>query len=474
MRFAGVPGPARDHCRVANDSEMRRYHEATKHSPESVARSRHRLDWSIKPLPFKIYRDLEAVEPPADIRRLCLFSNGVLRRRRAHSGEAYGFRAAACTGALYHVELYLATSYRDDLPCGLYHYAAHDGRLRCLRRGDVRGSLSRATGDYPAIASAPIVFALSSTFWRNSWKYEARAYRHAYWDGGAIVANLVALAVEDEQPASVVMGFADDQVNRILGLDGIREAATAIVAVGDGAPRPPAATDLPELSLPTEALSPREIHHSEIERAHRASSFSSENEVAAWRARAAASEGRHAVPAPLTDGGGIEDVIELRRSARAFADRPLTRNQLEAVLEAATRPIPGDSFAPLPVEPLLIVNSVEGLERGTYRADLQPIHRGDFRRAAGQLALWQELGAEAAVNVYFLADLESVGRRLGERGYRVAQMAGGICGGRMELAATALGLAATGLTFLDDAVTDFFEPAAERRQVMYLEAVGAR
>ena len=452
---------------------MLRYHEATKHSPGSVSGSRHRLEWSIKPLSFKIYRDVEGMEPPADIRRLCHFSNGVLRWPRSHAGQTYGFRAAACTGALYHVELYLATAQREDLAAGLFHYGAHDGLLRRLRSGDMRALFLRATGEYEAIASAPLVFVLSSTFWRNSWKYQARAYRHAYWDGGAILANLLALVAEDGQPASGVMAFADDQVNRILGLDGVREAATAVVAVGDGAPQPPAVGDLAELSLRTQPLSPREVHYPEIERAHRASAFSSDREVAAWRAKAAASEGGHAVPAAVAEEG-IEYLIERRRSARAFADRPLTRSQLQTVLQAATRPIPGDSFDPLPVEPLLIVNSVHGLERGTYRADLRPIRQGDFRGVAGQLALWQQLGAEAAVCVYFLADLEAVQQRLGERGYRIAQMAGGICGGRMELGATGLGLAATGLTFFDDAVTDFFEPAAEGRQVMYLEAVGAR
>jgi len=51
-------------------------------------------------------------------------------------------------------------------------------------------------------------------------------------------------------------------------------------------------------------------------------------------------------------------------------------------------------------------------------------------------------------------------------------MAGGIAGERLELAATALGLGATGLTFFDDQVTAFFEPASAGQQVMYLAAVG--
>ena len=51
-------------------------------------------------------------------------------------------------------------------------------------------------------------------------------------------------------------------------------------------------------------------------------------------------------------------------------------------------------------------------------------------------------------------------------------MTGGIAGGRVDLAATALGLGATGLTFFDDEVTRAFEPAADGREVVYLAAVG--
>jgi hypothetical protein len=88
---------------VTAAAELLRYHGLTKHSPWSVAGSGHRLDWSIKPTPFKIYRDLDATPPPADVGRLCLLANGVLRWRRTSSGETYGFRAAPCTGALYHI-----------------------------------------------------------------------------------------------------------------------------------------------------------------------------------------------------------------------------------------------------------------------------------------------------------------------------------------------------------------------------------
>jgi SagB-type dehydrogenase family enzyme len=433
--------------------------------------SGHRLDWSIKPLPFKIYRDLEAIEAPPDVERLCLLSNGVLRWRRDGRGEAHGFRAAPCTGALYHIELYLAAAARPDLPAGLYHFGAHDGRLRCLRTTDVRGALAAATGDFEAVRSAPLLFIVTSAFWRNSWKYQARAYRHAFWDGGAVLANLLALLAADETPASVVLGFVDDALNALLGIDGRCEAALAIVAVGEGADVPSRPGSLPDLALTTEPLSTREVRYPEIEAAHQASSLATNPEVVAWRQAGGRASQAVPVPANISDGP-IEDVIRRRRSTRRFEERPITRVQLERVLGAAAAPIPGDVFEPFPVEPFLVVNAVEGMEPGLYGPDLRLIRQGQVRQEAGELALGQELAAQAAVNVFFLSDLAAVFERIGERGYRVAQMAGGIAGERLELAATALGLGATGLTFFDDQVTAFFEPAAAGRQVMYLAGLG--
>jgi nitroreductase len=168
----------------------------------------------------------------------------------------------------------------------------------------------------------------------------------------------------------------------------------------------------------------------------------------------------------------VEQVVRDRRSTRSFRPGSVTRSQLEAALAAAEMRVPGDAFPPGLIEPFLIVNAVEGVERGAYGPSLELIHAGDFRAQAGELALGQLLAAEAAANVYFMSDLNRVFASLGKRGYRVAQMAGGIAGGRIELTATASGLGATGLTFFDDEVTRFFQPAAGERQVLYLAALG--
>ena len=71
-----------------------------------------------------------------------------------------------------------------------------------------------------------------------------------------------------------------------------------------------------------------------------------------------------------------------------------------------------------------------------------------------------------------MADLEKILERYGNRGYRAAQLEAGICGGKVYLSAHSLGLGATGMTFYDDDVTDFFSPHAEGKSLMFLVAAG--
>jgi hypothetical protein len=141
------------------------------------------------------------------------------------------------------------------------------------------------------------------------------------------------------------------------------------------------------------------------------------------------------------------------------------------MLSSATSPTPTDAW--FETQPYLIVNAVKGLASGAYffnRAshELEVLKTGAFRGEAAYLDLGQELAGDAAVDVYWLVNLDNVD----ERGYRAAQLHAAIEGGTLYLAAYALGLGATGLTFFDDDVTRFFSPHAVGKSVMFLMAVG--
>ena len=44
---------------------------------------------------------------------------------------------------------------------------------------------------------------MRSTYWRNAWKYRDTAYRHTFWDGGTLHANLFAVAAAQELAVKV-------------------------------------------------------------------------------------------------------------------------------------------------------------------------------------------------------------------------------------------------------------------------------
>jgi len=326
------------------------------------------------------------------------------------------------------------------------------------------------------------VLVYTSTFWRNAWKYRARTYRHCFWDAGTILANLLAVASATGRPVRVVQGFADDDVNRLLDLDVEREVTLGLVALGSGAPAPPAASPSVPLGLGTLPLSAREVVYPQITAAHAATSLATAADVTAVRdavPAAAVTEAGVALESLGPDAApeSVEAVILQRGSTRRFPRDPITLSQLATILHAASAGLPTD--CPVAPQPYLIVHAVEGLAPGTYVMDpgrpaLVPLRAGRFRAEAGWLGLGQELPADAAVNIYWLADLDAVLARQGARGYRAAQLSAAVAGGRTYLAAYALGLGATGLTFFDDDVTAFFSPHAAGKAVMFLMAVGAR
>jgi SagB-type dehydrogenase family enzyme len=311
------------------------YHELTKHSVASVRAGAHGLDWPNKPLPFKVYTSLEGIPlptdlPPPDVSALEAIAGGVqpdparsvdlhlLSRLLYHANgitkllRGAPFRAAACTGALYHIELYVICHELPDLDAGVYHYSAHDHALRLLRRGDYRAELG---------ARAPAVIALTSTWWRNAWKYQARAYRHSFWDSGTILANLLAVAAAQHLPTLLRLGFVDAMVNRVLDVDPSHEAAICLVELGPGGSPPPAAPEVGALDLPTRQLSAQQISYPEITAAHAATSLA---DGTAWPPPAEPPEARKpSLPDALPLAPPIEQVIVRRGSARRSPTHPL-------------------------------------------------------------------------------------------------------------------------------------------------------
>jgi SagB-type dehydrogenase family enzyme len=496
-----------------------KYHDGTKHSYWSIRNNPHFLNWANRPQPFKIYPNIEPLPLPRDVpqtgvaalssiseplpssradsvpdvqdlARILYFSAGITKQRQSQGGEIY-FRAAACTGALYEIELYIVTGDLAGVDAGVYHFNPADVSLRLLRKGDFRGNLAQATAMEPAVVAAPVTIICTGTYWRNAWKYQARTYRHFGWDNGTLLANMLAVSAASGLPAEIVLGFVDGDVNRLLDLDTRREVSLCLVPIGHRSESSlPTPTEPPALGLETIPLSQREVEYPAMLEMHAASSLESEEEVAQWRGKqlvlsSSAPAGENvqlqSLPEEEQPKDTIEQVILRRGSTRSFdKTASITLAQLSTILDCATRGLPVDLLKPLGTQLndlYLIVHSVEGLKPGDYfcgreRNTLELLKEGEFRAEAYHLGLEQQLPADACVDIFFLADLNRILERYGNRGYRAVQLEAGAIGGRMYLATYAQRLGATGLTFFDDDVTNFFSPHAKGKSAVFLLAIG--
>ena len=493
-----------------------KYHEGTKHSFWSVHNNLHFLDWANRPLLFKVYPEIEpfplprdmtqtgvamlsAISQPAptgadsapdlmDLARILYFSAGITKHRTYPGGEFY-FRAAACTGALYEIELYVVNGDLSSLDAGVYHFNPADFSLRRLRKGDFRGNLAHATAVQPAMALAPVTIICTGTYWRNAWKYQARTYRHFGWDNGTLLANMLAVSAASGLPSEIVLGFVDDEVNRLLDLDTHREVSLCLVPIGRvSGSALPGTREILALGLETIPLSRREVDYPAMHDIHAASSLESVEEVKQWRdkVRIVSSATGDALPlSRLQEGEQLTDATEqviLRRGSTRTFDRAasITSTQLSNILYNATRGLPADFLEPQGAQLndlYLIVHSVQGLKSGAYfyhreRNALELLREGQFRAEAHYLGLEQELPADACVDIFFLADLKPILEQFGNRGYRAVQLEAGAIGGKLYLATYAHSLGATGLTFFDDDVINFFSPHAQAKSAIFLVALG--
>jgi SagB-type dehydrogenase family enzyme len=426
------------------------YHRATNHTVASVRADTWRLDLGDFPAMFKEYRGVEEVAVPPPLERVLRLGAGVTRAIRTRGG-AHWFRTYSSAGALYPVELYVATA------DGLFHYHPREHVLRRLRLEDVRANL----------ADGEAVLVQTGILWRTAWKYQARGYRHLWWDAGTMLANVLAVARQEGVDARIVTGFVDADVDRVVGIDGRVERSLVVTALGRAAASP-APAELEPLELEVEPMWRRSVAFPEADGFHEASSLRTTHEVETYR------RARPSGTVPLADGDAdsyatpLESLVRRRGSVREFADAPVDAEALRRLLVRAAAPIPLD-VAPA-CELRLVVNGVAGVEPGAYAFDsgLRPIESGDFRADATHLLLGQDFGADAAVVVFVTADVRSIG----DRGYRAAQLEAGIRAGRLYLGAFDAGLGATGSTFYDDDVSEFFgEP---HLSPMLAVAIGAR
>ncbi len=141
----------------------------------------------------------------AEIGQLCWAAQGI-----TDSGSAR--RAAPSAGALYPLELYVATA------GGVEHYRPRGHVLEPHLSQDVRAALAHAALDQRAVAEAPACVILTAVEARTQAKYGTRAERYCFLEAGHAAQNLLLQATALDLGGVPVGAFEDEQVAAALHL----------------------------------------------------------------------------------------------------------------------------------------------------------------------------------------------------------------------------------------------------------------
>ena len=232
-----------------------RFQQETKYSPDKMAGGP--LDWAAKPELYKTYPDSETITLPAFEPGRATTLDQVLKQRRSvrefkaqalslgqlgyllwastgigRTEGGYEFRTAPSAGALYPMETYVVVNDVRKLEPGLYHYAIQDHELQRLKTDDLRRPTAVAALGQAMCATAPAVFVWTAIVERSKWKYRQRAYRYIYLDAGHIAENLALAAVSLGLGTCQIGALFDDEVNKILEVDGTEETTIYMSVVG--------------------------------------------------------------------------------------------------------------------------------------------------------------------------------------------------------------------------------------------------
>jgi SagB-type dehydrogenase family enzyme len=136
-------------------------------------------------------------------------------------------------GARHPVELYVLAWKIEGLAAGLYHYAADRHLLEVVKPGLGAERVATYLPQSPHFADACALVLFSAVYERDLWRYGySRAYRAPLVEAGHLCQTFCLLATANRLAPFSIMGLADSEFEKDLGVDGVTESVLYAAGVG--------------------------------------------------------------------------------------------------------------------------------------------------------------------------------------------------------------------------------------------------
>jgi SagB-type dehydrogenase family enzyme len=216
LNWAHQPSPYKESPHAIEYFPLRPFSQKTGKSLwEAISQRRSTREFSDQPITF------------SELSQLIWATQGITLRARG-----FEFRASPSAGALYPIETYLVVNRVEEIPRGLYHYNVKEAQLILLKDGQFGLELCRAGLGQEMLEQAACVFVWTAIVERSKWKYRERAYRYIYMDAGHIGQTLYLAATALNLGCCTAGAFFDEEIDRIIGVDGRNEISVYLGAVG--------------------------------------------------------------------------------------------------------------------------------------------------------------------------------------------------------------------------------------------------
>lgn len=152
---------------------------------------------------------------------------------KPESTDKFTLRTVPSAGARHAFETLLLVNRVEGLESGLYQYdAAEHGLVQWEAPEDITEQLTEACLKQPIVRNSAVAFIWTAERYRMAWRYGERGLRYLFLDAGHVCQNLSLAAESMGAGACAIGAFTDDQLNRVLDLDGVNRFVVYLAGVG--------------------------------------------------------------------------------------------------------------------------------------------------------------------------------------------------------------------------------------------------